>query len=369
MGMQIKAPKRRLNWIFLVIVVLPVLAAVVYYGLIASDVYTSESRFVIRSPERQTGSPIGALLRGTGFAKAQDDSYTVQDFILSRDALTALNTKLGLGRAFADPKVDRFSRFGALDGDASFEALYRFYQKKVSVQLDPTSSISTLTVRAFTAADATNANRLLLENSEALVNRLNERGRQDLIRYAASEVARAEEKARETSLTVSKYRSTQSVVDPERQAAAELQQTTKLQDELLASRSQLAQLKATAPENPQIQALRLRIRLLKQEIASQNVKITGGGRSLSNKAAEFQRLTLEAEFANKQLASAYISLESARNEAQRQQVYLERIVEPSVPDVAQEPRRLRGVLLTLIICLMLYAIASLLVAGVREHAS
>ena len=46
------------NRLFLLIVMLPTFVATIYYGLIAADVYISESRFVVRSPERQTASPL-----------------------------------------------------------------------------------------------------------------------------------------------------------------------------------------------------------------------------------------------------------------------------------------------------------------------
>ena len=61
------------------------------------------------------------------------------------------------------------------------------------------------------------------------------------------------------------------------------------------------------------------------------------------------------------------SLEQARNEAQRKQLYLERIVQPSLPDVAVEPRRLRGVAATFLLGLVAWGILSMLIAGVREH--
>jgi len=41
--------KHRLFWLT---VVLPTLIAGIYYGLIAADIYISEARFVVRSPER-----------------------------------------------------------------------------------------------------------------------------------------------------------------------------------------------------------------------------------------------------------------------------------------------------------------------------
>lgn len=356
-----------MNRLFLFTVALPTALAVLYFGVVASDVYISESRFVVRSPDRQAATGLGALLKGVGFSRSQDDSYTVHDYVLSRDALTEINEKLGVSKAFASSEVDIFSRFGGLDFDSSFEALHRYYQKKVDMQQDSASSISTLTVRAYRAQDAQSINQKLLELSEGLVNRLNERGRQDLIRSAASEVADAETKSKAAAQALSAYRSAKGVVDPERQATVQLQQVAKLQDELIATKTQLAQLKAFTPENPQIQALQLRAKTLQAEMDLETNKVTGGERSLANKAADFQRFALEREFADKQLASALASLELARNEAQRKQVYIERIAQPSLPDVAMEPRRFRGILATFVLGLVAWGILTMLLAGVREH--
>ena len=357
----------RINRLFLLTVAAPTALAMVYFGLMASDVYLSESRFVVRSPDRQVAPGLGALLKGVGFSRAQDDSYTVHDYALSRDALKEINDKLAIGKVFASRDVDVISRFGGLDFDNSFEALHRYYQKKVDVQQDTASSITTLTVRAYTAQDAQSINQKLLELSEGLVNRLNERGRQDLIRSAATEVADAETKSKAAALVLSAYRNAEGVVDPERQATVQLQQVAKLQDELIATKTQLAQLRSFTPENPQIQALQTRARTLQTEIDIETGKVTGGERSLANKAADYQRLALEREFADKQLASALASLEQARNEAQRKQVYLERIVQPSLPDTALEPRRLRSMLATFVLGLVAWGILSMLLAGVREH--
>jgi capsular polysaccharide transport system permease protein len=357
----------RINSLFLLTVFVPTVLATIYFGLIASDVYVSESRFVVRSPDKQMGSGLGALLKGAGFSRAQDDSYTVHDYVLSRDALKEINDKLGVGKSFASGQVDLFSRFGGLDFDTSFEALHRYYQKKVEMLQDSASSISTLTVRAYTAQDAVGINQKLLELSEALVNRMNERGRQDLIRSAALEVSNAETKAKAAGLALSAYRTAKGVVDPERQATAQLQQVAKLQDELIATKTQLAQLKAFTPQNPQIPAMQLRAKTLQGEMDIETGKAAGDGRSLSNKAADYQRLALEREFADKQLGSAMASLELARNEAQRKQVYLERIVQPSLPDLAMEPRRLRSILATFALGLVAWGIFSMLLAGVREH--
>jgi capsular polysaccharide transport system permease protein len=364
---RLKEKVSRINLLFLFTVVVPTVLATIYFGLIASDVYISESRFVVRSPQRQPAIGIGALLQGGGFSRAQDDVYSVHDYMLSRDALKNLDDQFSLNKKFGSSEVDLFSRFAGLDWDKSFEAFHRYYQARVAVDLDTLSSISTLSVSAFSAEDAYRINEKLLQMSEEFVNTLNERGRQDMIRFASNEVKISEQNARAAALAVSKYRTEKAVFDPEKQSAFQLQQISKLQEELIANKAQLAQLRALTRDNPQIPAVQKRVETLQAEIELETAKVAGGDRSLSNKSAEYERLALDRVFADRQLGAALASLEQARNDAQRKQLYLERIVQPNKPDVAVEPRRIRNVLATLVLSLIGWGILSLLIAGVREH--
>lgn len=356
-----------MNRLFLLTVILPTLISSVYFGLVASDVYISESRFVVRSPEHETNTGLGALLQGTGFSHSQDDTYTVHDYILSRDALKQLDDQFSIAKAFASSKVDIFSRFSGLDGDNSFEALYRYYQRRVVVDMDTSSSILTLSVSAFTAENAYQINEKLLVMSEDLVNQLNKRGRQGMIQFSAGVVATAEQKAKTAALVVSNYRNQKGVFDPEKQSTLQLEQVSKLQDQLIAAKIQLAQVRTLTRDNLQIPALKKSIETLNAEIAIETAKVAGGDRSLSNKSGEYERLAMDRDFADKQLVAALASLEQAYNDAQRKQLYLERIVQPGNPDEAVEPRRLRAVLTTLILGLIAWGVLAILLAGVREH--
>jgi capsular polysaccharide transport system permease protein len=358
---------RRLNWLFLVTVIVPTLLAIIYYGFMASDVYTSESQFVVRSPDKPTTSGLGVILKTAGFSNSGDEIYSAKAYVQSRDALRALNRHGEFQAAYTRPGISFFDRFnpGGLFG--SFEDLYRYYRKKVSIDQDTTSSISTLTVRAYTPQDAFNFNRELLEMSEATVNRLNERGRQDLIRFAQAEVDDAEAKSREAALNLARFRNVSGVVDPEKQAAVQLQMISKLQDELIASRNQLLQLRAFAPANPDIPLLKTKIAGLSHDIDSELNKVAGNRQSLSAAAAQYQRYQLESQVSDKQLAAAISSLEDARNEARRKQAYVERIEQPSVPDSADEPKRVRSIIAAFVFGLIAYGIFSMLLAGIREH--
>ena len=357
------------NWLFILTVILPTTVAILYYGLFASDIFISESRFVLRSPQKQSQSSIvGALLQGSGFSQSRDDAYSVHDFIKSRDALAELDSSLKLKKAFSNVKVDFFNRFSALDGENSFEAFFKFYQKHITTEYDTASSITVLKTSAFNAKDAYLMNVELLDMSEKLVNQLNDRGRKDLVSYAEKEVADAELKAKNAALAVSKLRSNETVVDPEKQSAQQLLGIGKLQEELISTANQLAQLKSLAPENPQIPVLKVRMEYIQKAIDAETAKVAGTGKSsLTNKAANFERLSLDREFADKNLAYALTALTTAKNEAQRQQLYLERLVQPSLPDIAIEPRRIRGILGTLLLGFVGWGILTMLIAGIKEH--
>lgn len=346
----------------------PTLLAGVYYGALASDVYVSESRFVVRTPQRPVQGGLGALLQGTVFSRSQDDTYSVHDYVRSRDALAELDQKLKIRSAYSHPDLDFISRFPGLEWwDSSFEAFHRYYQDHVQVTYDSVSSISVLRVSAFTAEEAETINRSLLEMGERLVNQMNLRSRQDLIQVAESEVKVAEQRAKTAAAALSAFRADRSVFDPDRQGALQLQGVARLREELLAAESQLAQVRQVSPNNPQIATLASRAQALRDAVAAETSRVTGRNGALSSKAPEFDRLALEKTFADRQLGSALAALDNARSEASRKQLYLERLVQPNKPDRAVHPKRLRAIVTAFALGLIVWGVLSLVVAGVREH--
>jgi capsular polysaccharide transport system permease protein len=367
-GRRIRARLNTSTIIFFATIVIPTISAVLYYGLIASDMYISESRFVVRTPQRQSQPGIvGALLQGTGFSRSQDDTYSVRDFILSRDALGELDQKLNVIKAYSSTQADFINRFPGFDFDRSFEGFHRYYRKQVSVDYDPTSSITVLNVHAFSASDAKQINDMLLTMSERLVNNLNDRSRGDLIKTAEQEVKLAEDRVKNASGALSAFRNTQTIFDPEKQSAIQLQSITKLQEELIATQAQLTQVQSLTPSNPQVETYRKRVADLQKTIANETAKITGSVASLTSKSGSFDRLTIEKGFAERQLTTALATLEAAKSEAARKQLYLERLVQPNLPDKAQQPRRIRGVITVLLVGLLAWGVATLLAASVKEH--
>jgi capsular polysaccharide transport system permease protein len=353
--------------LFFVFVFVPTLAAIIYFGFVASDVYISESKFVVKSPEKPAINGLGAILGGGGLTNSTAELHGAQTFAVSRDALHAINKGDAFERAYSRPSISVFNRFAPYGISRSFESLYRYFRGKVDVSADSSTSISTLTVKAYTPEDAKRFNEELLELSEAKVNELNTRGREDLVKFAEVDVDLAQQRARNAAFAMSAFRNRSRLVDPEKQAAVQLQMISKLQDELIATQTQLSQLQQFAPENPQVEVLRTKAAKLNREIGGETSRMVGGSGSLATSTPEYERLELEGQVADKQLASALASLEDARNDARRKQVYVERIVEPNLPDAPLEPRRIRSIFATLLVGLIAWGVVSLLFAGVREH--
>ena len=358
---------RRMDPLFWLTVILPTVMGVIYFGFLANDVYISESRFVVRSPDKPQKNGLGMILGSAGFANASEEVRSAQGFIQSRDGLRNLNVDGFAEKAWGHSDISIFNRFNPFGWSGSFEDLYKFYTAKVDAAYDAETAITTLTVRAFQPRDAQVMNARLLERAETLVNQLNERGSEDLIKYAEREVSEARTAASTAALELAAYRNRAGVIDPERQATVQLQMISKLQDELIGARMQVLQLSSVAPQNPQIPVLKVRVAGLEKEIAKQLGQVAGSENSLSEAAAQYQRLQLQREFADQQLALSLTALQEARNEARRQRAYVERIAQPSLPDAALEPRRIRGMLATFIIGLITWGVLSMLLAGVREH--
>lgn len=353
--------------LFLISVVLPTMLSILYFGLFASAVYISESRFQVRSPTRGTVSPLGAILNSSGLSGSGEETNAVVEYVQSRDALL-MTDKDGLVRtAYGPARASWFDRFGGAFGGDSQEHLFDYFQKKVAIDIDPATQAAQLSVRAFSAKEASAINQRLLEQSEALVNRLSERAQKDAVTIARQEVQSAQDRARGAAIRLARFRNDQGILDPEKEAEVRLQMISKLQDELITTRTQLQQIQTFTPGATQIPYLRNRIKSLTREIAEATNQIAGGRRSLSQSAVRYQELRLESELAEKLLASTLASLEEALSDSRRKQAYVQRIAEPSLPDYAMEPRRWRGVISTLLLSLLLWGVLSTLIAGIKEH--
>jgi capsular polysaccharide transport system permease protein len=360
---------RSLNIWFWAIVGLPTLVAGVYFFAIASDLYLSEAKFIVRSPKQVQTNSIGALLQSTGLARAVDDTAVIEDFIMSRDVVRKLEQENDLRAVFGRAEGDFVTRFPGILMRSDFEALFRRYGYFVSIETDNTSGVTALRVKAYRPDDAQTIGKALLSYSEQLVNELNERARNDALDTARREVTRAEERISQIQSELTAYRVQQKMVDPKTESVGVLELIGQMNISLATARTQLGELLKNSPNSPQIPLVNTRIASLEKLIAEERARLSGENGSVVATVTEYERLALARDLAEKALASAFTSLEAARLEAQRQQLYIETIAQPNLADYPLYPKRLLSFGMVLVSCLLAYGIAWVLVMSAREHAA
>lgn len=365
---QAMAWLRRRRW-FALFVILPTVIATLYYGLIASDVYVSEARFVIKAPSQKQAqlSSLANLIQTTGLSAGQEQANEVLEYVRSRSALEALQKRVDVRDKFMTDEADFLSRFPAPFREDRFENLYKYYGKMVEARLDKDTGTAVLAVKAFNPEDAWQINSGLLALSEELVNRLNDRAQGKAIAEAENRVAGAQGRLRKARIALQQYRNASVLLDPVKQASGVLDVSNRLVAERAALLAQLEAMVRAAPANPAIPALRSRIVAISTQIAAQTGRAVGTEGGIASKLGEYEKLAMEQEFAGQMLTAAEATLEQSRNEARKQQFYLERIVEPNRPDMALLPERLKQILVVAAAAVCLYFIGWMLIVGILEH--
>lgn len=375
--MDLRAPRRRrlgvLGW-FLLLVLLPTALVGGYYGLYAADMYESEARYQVRGRGGSGGGGASALaaLAGGGapasLRSGGEESQAVKEFVSSHDAVAGLRRRLDLVSVWRRPEADLVSMLWWEDPEA--ERLLRYYRRRVVLDYDLETGVSTLRVRTFRPTDSQTIALELLRMSEELVNRFTLRTIEDQLRVARNDVAQAEARVLAAREALTAFREREQALDPTRTAGAALEVIGRLEGALAQARAELQERRSfMRPDNPQIQVLNNRIAALSQQIATERGRVTRGDEALTQQVAGYERLQLEREFADRQLASATASLEQARSDALRQQVFLMRVAEPNLPERALYPTALFNTATVFVALTVVFGIGWLLVAGAREHAS
>lgn len=354
-------------WAFGAVVVVPTLLALIYFVLIASPRYVSEARFIVRQPSQAQPSSLGLALQGAGMVGAQTDAFAVHEYILSQDALSDLERRHDMADILGPRGADLFSRWPRPFQSHSAESMLRGYKRFVTVGYDSTTGISTLRVEAFRPQDAQAVAQSLLIGGEALVNRLNERAATDAVQAAERSRMEAQERVASAQQRLTAFRNRERFIDPEVTAQEASRLIGQLSGQVAILRAERSQIVAEAPQSPQLPSLDARIYALERQIAAERAKLAGQANSLAPRVSAYEDLQLERQFADRQLVEAASALVEAQQEARRQNLYLERVVNPSRPEQALEPRRLTLVLTVLISTLIIYALGWLLLAGLREH--
>jgi len=353
---------------FVAIVAIPTMLAGIYFGLVAAPQFVSHSEYIVRGVDAHRSGGLAALLNTFGVSRAADETSAIESFLKSREVIEKINAHIDLRATYGAHEADWFSRFPRLWERDTFESLYNYTRGFFDITKDATSGVTRLDISAFDPRSAQAISLAMLETASDMANNLNARAQSDLVDSSRHELERAREEVVKAQSDLTAYRNQILLVDPLAFAGAMLQGIGSLSLERSRSLAQLSEAQRLSPNSPGIDSIKANIAALEHRVEEERAKLAGDNSALAGKVADYERMSLTRELAEKHYASTLVSLASAEAEAQRKRVYIEEIVKPSLPDEATEPQRLRSVLATFVVSFIAFSILWILSVGSKDHA-
>ncbi|MDL2400870.1 capsule biosynthesis protein [Rhizobium mayense] len=358
--------------IFLLLVILPFLASVIYYVFVASDQYVAEARFAVRalsgaSSDDKSGSDNGGGSAGLlNMRSATQDAYVVTSFVRSTEILKRIGEKLDYRSMFARDDADILSRFRSSDSDEKF---LDYWQNHVSAYIDVSSGIITLKVRAFTPDDSVKLSNAIIQESEALINELSQRARNDIVQSMQADVEKSGKTYADTLTALNQFQHQSGLLSPEAQAKDSSTLLTGLLAQKLEFETRLFVMKQSHAEgSPTYQQLALALQSLDAQIDKKKSELTGPeNASLAKALLEYSRLDTDRVIAEKLYEASQRNYDAVLAEALRKTLYLAVFVNPKLPDEAVFPHRITTPLIILLGLFILWATLSLIWASVQDH--
>lgn len=347
----------------LVAAFVPILIAVSYFGLVASDRFVSESSVVLRSGSPSPSNLVLGGLLPVGNPDTQD-VIVVSDYMLSMEMARHLDLQFSLREHYAEKDIDFISRLIANSTD---EEYHDYILGMISVKYEETSSIISITTKAFTPEMAQDVNREIIAHSELLINRLSDRIVEDTLKQARKEVDDAVVNARDISGKLSRFTSDNDSINPGTDASSISGLIGAMEAKLAETRALYTEKAAYMRESSaEVRALINRINALETELQRERSRLSAE-QGVGTAIEKYKPLLVEEELGRQRYAAALQAFETARAESQTKKRYLATFVQPSLPSSSTEPDRIFDTISTISLSLLLYATFALFRASIREH--
>ncbi len=358
---------------FVVLVVLPLAGVVGYLWGVAKDQYGSVTGFTVRQEESGGAQEIlGGLAQLAGSSSAGDGEILYQ-FILSQRMVRLVEENVGL-RAHYSQYWEEDPVF-ALWPDATIEDLEWFWTRIVKVSLDSASGLIDVQVLAFDAETAHAIASNIVDQSQAMINALNETAREDAMRYAREDLDASVGRLKDAREALTAFRTRTRIVDPASDIQGRMGVMSNLQQQLAEALIEYDLLKdSTSPNDPRlsqtqrkITAIQDRIKLEREAFATESVETGAGQEDYPDLIAEYEGLVVDREFAEETYRATLAAVDVARAKAQRQSRYLATYVPPTLAESSEHPKRLTLAFIAAVCLLLTWSILTLVYYSIRDR--
>lgn len=365
-GFAKRTHKRLAGRRLLQLAALTIAMAVAYWGLVASDRYVSEADVVVDRTDL-SGSPsmdFGALLTGS---KGNHDLLLLREHLLSVDMLKKLDEQLDLRGHYSESSHDVLSRLRG--DDIPLERFHEYYLSRVSADVDDFSGVLKIRVQAYTPEFAQKISTELVAEGEHFLNEIAHRLAREQVAFIEEQVEQMGKRVRNARSAVVQFQNAKGLVSPQGTVETLAAISARIEGQIsdLKAKRQ-AMLGYLSPNAPDIAQVDFQIRALDQQKKEEEIRLTSTkGQALNRVVEEYQRLQLEAEFAQDVYHTAIVALEKGRIEATRTLKKLTIVQSPTLPEYPLEPRRLYNITVFVLAALLVAGIVHLLDAIIRDH--
>ena len=338
--------------------------AIFYWSFLATERYVSEATVVLGSPEiAPTSFSFSSLLSGTG---GSGDLLLLREHLLSVDMLRKLDDELALREHYSQSSIDFLSRMAT---DASIESFHKHYLKHIEIIFDEYSAVLRVRVQAYSSEMAHAMASQLLTAGEAHMNDMGQRLAQEQLNFIDAQVATLSERLVSSREALLAFQNKHGLVSPSGTVESIFAIVSQLEGQLAlreaerkaGSRFQSNNAAEMIRLQSQIDALRQQIDLEKARMAQNS------GDALNRLAAEYETIQLQARFALELYSNSLMALENTRVEAARKLKQISVLQQPTFPEYAVEPRRIRAIMIFLFFALSLAALVHLIMLVIRDH--
>lgn len=338
-----------------------------YYLVIKSELYESRTALLVKDMNSaSTSASLGLSLLGMGTSSQVQDSKVVEEYLMSLDIYKRLDQKFGLSEHYKSDKLDFVERLGQ---DATEEDFLKFYNSRLNVAFDETSSILHIAFSHVEPQKAQEILEFLVLEVEGQINELNRKNAQRQLTFIEQEYAKAKIKMDTSSKTLEEYQNKNLLLDPTTQASAATGVISQLEATLTQKKIQHATMQGYLNEDSyELSALQKEMDEIEKSIASQKKELSGTSKDRLNKTMfEYEKLKLQLEFDTEVYKNALLQLETTKLDVSKEAKMLSIISKPNLPDGYTYPDKPRVFITILILTLLMYGIFSMLNSIIKDH--
>ena len=366
--------RRRHRGLFLsiaLLILLPLVLTALYLFVLARDQYASLTGFTIRQEETSSASDLMGGLANVFGAGSPGNADLLFEYVQSQEIVERIDARFDLkGHYTANWPSDPVY---ALWPSATIEDLIWFWSRMVKVTYDKSSGLMLVEVRANDPQVAQTIARMIVAESETMINGLNETARRDTTRNAEADLNTAIERLRKAREALAEFRVRTQIVDPQADIQGRLGVLNNLQQQLaeaLIDHDLLLQ--TSEASDPRVRQAQRRIDVVRNRITEERrtfaeQDVTVDQTEYPRLIAQYESLLVDQGFAETTYQASLMALDAARSNASRQSLYLASFIQSTFAQRAAYPERFVILALAAFFLTLLWSVLALIYYSLRDR--